>query len=141
MTTTTTDRRRCITPTCRKIITRGWRCPACLDRKQRHGDHIAPTTQRIPWEPLRRWVIRQHGEDLPQIKIAPIIGVDPGQVIRWKRTGLLIDQADRIAIRFGVHPTAIWGDAFWAGTVVDGTVDPSVDFFVDLPARRNRKAA
>jgi hypothetical protein len=36
---------------------------------------------------------------------------------RWTEyveSGLTIEQADRLAVRAGMHPSEVWGDAIWA---------------------------
>lgn len=46
--------------------------------------------------------------------IAEELGVTRRHVIRWKRDGLTIWQADTIATRLGVHPAQLWGPDAWA---------------------------
>ena len=43
---------------------------------------------------------------------AKVLDVDRGRVYRWLRSGLSIDQADVIAIMFGLHPCLVWSDWF-----------------------------
>jgi transposase len=42
--------------------------------------------------------------------IADTVGVSYRTVQRWQRRGLTIWQADRVACRFGTHPSLIWPD-------------------------------
>jgi hypothetical protein len=55
-------------------------------------------------------------EPVPLTQAAEVVGVDDAQLHRWRRTGVRLDLADLAAIRLGVHPAAIWGDHWWAGT-------------------------
>lgn len=57
---------------------------------------------RWPWAPLGEALggsLRTQSDRL---------GVDQGQVCRWRRNGLTDAMADRCAIRAGLHPRAVW---------------------------------
>jgi hypothetical protein len=54
---------------------------------------------------------------------AEVLDVDRRQVHRWIRTGFTAEQADVVAIMFGLHPCLIWPDWFaHAPSIVDGEV-------------------
>ena len=44
--------------------------------------------------------------------LAELIGVSPRTIIRWRHSGVPDHQADRAAIRVGLHPANIW-PAHW----------------------------
>lgn len=43
------------------------------------------------------------------------LGVLRTSVVRWKRDGVSINVADRLACRVGVHPYIIWGNDYFRG--------------------------
>jgi lambda repressor-like predicted transcriptional regulator len=50
-----------------------------------------------------------------QRELSETCGVSHDTVYHWIRNGGVPEpQADRIAIRLGVHPSAIWGDEWFA---------------------------
>lgn len=55
------------------------------------------------------------------------------RVERWKRLGLTIDEADRVAVALGEHAWDVWGEAWWALPPLDLDV-----VFAGLRARRRR---
>lgn len=42
------------------------------------------------------------------------LGVGRSTVLRWRREGLPLRIADRVAIHLGMHPVEIWGNAYWS---------------------------
>ena len=65
---------------------------------------------RLPVEPLMK-ELRALGTS----EFARAIGASRWTVLRMKKSGLTIHQADELAIRFaGCHPVCIWGWAFFA---------------------------
>lgn len=44
------------------------------------------------------------------------LGTTRGQVVRWKREGISILTADRLACHIGEHPYTIWGNDYFKGT-------------------------
>lgn len=52
--------------------------------------------------------------NLTDDEIASRCGVGRTTVVRWRRIGLSLDAADRVAIRLGSHPYIVWGDAYWS---------------------------
>jgi hypothetical protein len=73
--------------------------------------------ERVPLDPLLAWVwANVTREPVSVIQTAKVVGVDNSQLHRWRRTGVRLDLADRLAIRLGVHPAVIWGEHWWAGT-------------------------
>jgi hypothetical protein len=46
------------------------------------------------------------------IRTAEVLDVDRQRVYRWTKRGLTADQADVIAIMFGLHPCLVWPDWF-----------------------------
>ena len=66
--------------------------------------------QRLPLAHLERFC-----DVASQRELAETCGVSHDTVYHWTRNGGVPEtQADRIAIRLGVHPSAIWGDAWFA---------------------------
>ena len=67
-------------------------------------------SRRLPLEPLMREL-----DALGTSELALILGVSRWTVLRMKKNGLTIDQADGLAVRFaGTHPLCIWGWEFYA---------------------------
>lgn len=63
----------------------------------------------LPFSPL--WVV-SHAVTLGEL--AEQVGVSHRSVVRWKRTGVPVNSADRVACQLGLNPTTIWGSA-WEG--------------------------
>jgi len=53
--------------------------------------------------------------------------VHPRQVHRWQHNGLTVNEADRVAVRLGVHPSAIWPDWWTVGVRACGCGNPITD--------------
>ena len=69
-----------------------------------------PHSHRLPVEPLM-CELKAFGTS----ELSLILGVSRWTVLRMKKNGLTVDQADDLAIRFaGVHPVCIWGPDFYA---------------------------
>jgi plasmid maintenance system antidote protein VapI len=50
-----------------------------------------------------------------QTQLGEMVGVPERSVANWIKNGGVPDiTADTVAIRLGVHPSAIWGDAWFA---------------------------
>lgn len=49
--------------------------------------------------------------------VAEATGLYRRVLYRWRRAGLSIAMADRIAVGLGVHPSTIWGVAAWNAAV------------------------
>lgn len=47
------------------------------------------------------------------LAVAEACGVERRTVVRWKRDGLSIQQADDIAVQLGTHPAELWGPVMW----------------------------
>ena len=67
--------------------------------------------------------------ELPSLSVEPLIrefggvrclarwlGLEPAIVSRWRKTGITIAFADRVAISRGLHPVDLWPD--WYGLPV-----------------------
>lgn len=66
-------------------------------------------SNRLPLEPLMR-ELGLYGTS----ELAHRLGVSRWTVLRMKKAGLTIYQADEVAIRVvGTHPTCIWGADFY----------------------------
>lgn len=72
------------------------------------------------------------GQRQPHLPLAPLmvyadsgkhlalkVGMHLRQIDRWRKEGLTYYHADLAAVRLGLHPSHIWGDDWWAGTVLD----------------------
>ncbi len=66
-----------------------------------------PTTHRRsirwPFEPLR-----QAAGETTLVSLAEQVGVSPRTIWRWQKRGLTDFQADRAAVRLGLHPSLLW---------------------------------
>lgn len=55
--------------------------------------------------------------DLPVREAAVMLGVNVGTLMKWRASEgaatIHYARADRIAIRLGVHPSAMWGRDWW----------------------------
>lgn len=67
------------------------------------------TNSLLPLEPLMR---HAHYATIPQLATA--LNMSPGalRAIR-QRGGVPVHRADDLAIRLGLHPANVWGDAFY----------------------------
>lgn len=67
---------------------------------------------RLSCEPVLRVV-----SDLPVRDGAELLGVNVGTLMKWRQSEgsatIHYARADRIAIRLGVHPSAMWGRDWW----------------------------
>jgi len=56
--------------------------------------------------------------DLPVREAAVMLGVNVGTLMKWRASEgaatIHYARADRIAIRLGVHPSAMWGRDWWS---------------------------
>ena len=64
---------------------------------------------RLPLAPLERILAAGCASGA-----ARALDVNPRQIYRWRRTGVSWAQADELAVRVGVHPSAVWGAAWWS---------------------------
>lgn len=64
------------------------------------------SADRLPLDPL----LRIHGGSWRSFREKTRTNTERLQ--RAERDGLTHDQADRLAIRLGVHPLEVWGDAW-----------------------------
>lgn len=69
-----------------------------LDTWLRGSDHI------------QRLLGCHHTEHVSNSYIADRVGVPRATVCRWRREGVPLHQADRIAIALDLHPSNIWPD-------------------------------
>lgn len=67
---------------------------------------------RLSTEPVLRAV-----SDLPVREAAEKLGINVGTLVKWRASEgtatIHYARADRIAIRLGVHPSAMWGREWW----------------------------
>lgn len=69
--------------------------------------------RRLPYPPLKAWLTQNFPGNLDWARIAALTGVCDGKAVkRWESAGVSVFTADAVAIRLGVHPIAIWGDAW-----------------------------
>jgi hypothetical protein len=84
------------------------------------NDHPQPT---VPVEPLVDYLAHRYGTargitpapDYNMAAVCDLLDVPRDTWYRWKRRGIPLWTADRIAIDLSVHPIQIW-DSFWDGT-------------------------
>lgn len=48
--------------------------------------------------------------------LAELLGISQRTVMRWKRDGVPVCQADRAACALGRNPLEVWGDGWWNPT-------------------------
>lgn len=65
---------------------------------------------RLPYEPLEK----MFNNEITVEDLAEVAQVNIGTVHNWKKHGVPEPQADRVAIRLGLHPASVWGDAWWS---------------------------
>ena len=70
---------------------------------------MASKQHRLNCEDLRRFT-----GATTQTQLAQIVGVRDATIVDWTTKGVPEATADNIAIKLGVHPSAIWGDAWFA---------------------------
>jgi len=70
------------------------------------------TTHKLPFEPLRTMFV----DGTSDARIAEAIDKHCSVINRWKRKGLPIYTADKIACHIGVHPSHIWGEEWWTAS-------------------------
>lgn len=54
--------------------------------------------------------------------LARALGVDRANATRWRRNGIPMDTADRIAVRLGWHPVEIWPEWYTLTGACDAEV-------------------
>jgi hypothetical protein len=68
---------------------------------------------RLSTTPILRVV-----NDLPVRDAADLLGVNVGTLMKWRASEgsatIHYARADRIAIRLGYHPSAMWGKDWWS---------------------------
>jgi hypothetical protein len=68
---------------------------------------------RLSTTPILRVV-----NDLPVRDAADLLGVNVGTLMKWRASDgsatIHYARADRIAIRLGCHPSAMWGREWWS---------------------------
>lgn len=72
---------------------------------------------RLTFRPLYRELCAR--QIVTARQIADFYGVDKFAVSRWCRQGVGTFTADRLAIRLGLLPVVIWGDAFFAPELLE----------------------
>ena len=66
--------------------------------------------------------IYRGGRSAPDTALAEAVGVTRGSVIVARKRGLNIDQADKWAIRGGIHPSLVW-PSWFADALADDCCD------------------
>jgi hypothetical protein len=64
---------------------------------------------RLPYQALERMF---NGEITAE-DLAEVAQVNSGTIWNWKKHGIPEPQADKVAVRMGLHPASIWGDEWW----------------------------
>jgi hypothetical protein len=65
---------------------------------------------RLPFEPL----LKVFNNEITVEDFAKVAEVTADTVWNWKKHGVPEPQADRVAVRLGLHPASVWGDAWWS---------------------------
>lgn len=82
--------------------------------------HAAGVELGQPGRPDRTTATAQTGDPLTGLTLlATRLNVSTRTLQRARRHDLTDDQADRWALTLGHHPSAIWGDTWWAGAPDD----------------------
>lgn len=71
---------------------------------------VAPG-RRLPFDPVTRLL---DGRRVPMHAFAEQIGMDRALLLRYRRDGLTINMADRLAHALGYHPFELWPDEWGA---------------------------
>lgn len=71
---------------------------------------MRPAQPRLPLEPLVRFVGLGESSGL----LAEALRRNASTLRKYRISGIPEQEADNIAIDLGVHPSAIWGDAWFA---------------------------
>ena len=72
---------------------------------------MSPLIRVLPVQPLLEVVAHLGGPEA-----AAALGVSHETVRKWRcgeRPTVFVDRADQYAVRLGLHPALIWGDAWW----------------------------
>lgn len=77
-------------------------------------------TLRMPFDPIDNLVrigvpYKITGNEVDQ-RVADATGYSTRAVSRWRKSGIMPETADIVAIRLGSHPMALWPDE-WMETV------------------------
>ena len=89
-----------------------------------HTNH--PVHVRLPYAAFRAYVCRRMGWIATVPEMADWTGLDVARLrAREDRKVLTIRGAANLAEALRVHPTEIWGDAWWTATDLDETASPS----------------
>lgn len=101
----------------------GCRCADCTrantvynrDYKMRKRKGLVNTTKPVECLPgnLSIQPLLEMYPDVDDKTLATICGVNREAVSRWRRRGLSLAVADRVAIGLGKHPYELWGRAYW----------------------------
>jgi len=96
---------------------------------------------RLPYEPLQK----VFNDEITTEDLAEVAEVTTNTILNWKKHGVPEPQADRVAVRLGLHPASVWGDDCWSvanlpalrdgGTCVDPTA-PNRSRHVRMPVSR-----
>jgi len=83
---------------------------------------MKPPSPRLPFDPIEEYIQVRFGNRViptvclggewtlqsPQDMLASLIGTGRSTIYKWRREGVTIETADRIAIGLGLHPSALW---------------------------------
>lgn len=56
----------------------------------------------------------------PATRFSMVFDMDPRTYYRYRAKGIPWERADELAVALGLHPSAIWGDAWFAGALEEG---------------------
>ena len=92
-----------------------------MSRRRLEPHERKPPILKLPFGPLqsilrRRW--EGHAEDYRKVEfcvaaMAEQLATDRRMIYRWQETGVPWPTADRLAVLIGLHPSEVWGDAWW----------------------------
>jgi hypothetical protein len=84
----------------------------------------------LPYAPLESyvcWLLRRDGFTPTRLLIADLLKINKETVRSMRIRGQLTPyRADFLAVTLGVHPSFIWGDAWWEACEIDADVDASL---------------
>lgn len=88
------------------------------------GVGVKPPSPRLAFAPIEEYIQVRFGNRViptvcnggewtlqsPQDMLALTIGTGRSTIYKWRREGVTVDTADRIAIALGLHPSTLWPD-------------------------------
>lgn len=68
----------------------------------------------FPWRQLEYEIGRRRGKEMTNYELMNMLGISARSLRRFRNSGITRTQADRYAVRAGIHPANVWGSLWWA---------------------------